>query len=119
MKDELKQFPYGVNVRDLEPICMGDIEDLEKEKREVAEFECSTTEGFIRREDLIRLATSAEGIEICHGVCLSREVSGEHCRCIRERFYQVSIYELYKKSREFFQQNLALGIMGALVGDKK
>ena len=117
MKDKLKQLPYGFRPSDLEPIGMGDIEDLEKERREVAEFEASDTEGFIDREDLITLATT--GIEICSGVCMSREYSGEHCRCIRERFYTQSIYELYKKSREFFQRNLTIAIMGRLLEEER
>ena len=112
MKDEPKQLPYGFRPSDLEPIDMGDIEDLEKERREVAEFEASDTEGFIYKEDLLTLATT--GIELCHGVCMSREYSGEHCRCIRERFYTESIYKLYKKSREFFLTNLSIAMMGAL-----
>ena len=117
MKD--KQLPYGCRPSDLEPIGMGDIEDLEKERREVREFECSTTEGFIKRDDLIQVATV--GIEICPKpeVCMSRKYSGEYCRCIRERFYTQSIYELYKVMRSFFERNLALGIMGCLIADKE
>lgn len=116
MTDETNKLPYGVSLRDLEPIGMGDIEDLEKERREVKAFESSTTEGFIEREELLRLAK--EGIELCHGVCMSRRYSGEHCKCIRERFFTESIYELYKESRNFFLRNLATGIIGEVIGDK-
>lgn len=116
MKDETNKHPYGVSLRDLEPIGMGDILDLERERREVREFESSTTEGFIEREELVQLAKV--GVELCHGVCMSRKDSGEHCKCIRERFYTESIYELYKESRNFFLKNLAIGIIGELTGDQ-
>ena len=112
MKDEPKQLPYGFRPSDLEPIDMEGVIDLEKERREVAEFEASDTEGFISTEDLLILART--GIEICSGVCMSREYSGEHCKCIRERFYTESIYKLYKQSREFFLTNLSIAMMGAL-----
>lgn len=112
MKDELKQLPYGFRPSDLEPIDMEGVIDLEKERREVAEFEASDTEGFISTEDLLILART--GIEICSGVCMSREYSGEKCKCIRERFHTEAIYELYKQSREFFLTNLSIAMMGAL-----
>ena len=111
-KNQPNKLPYGFRFREIQRLEMGSVLDIEKEQREVREFESADTEGFIDREDLIKLAK--EGIALCEDGCISRSYSGEKCKCIRERFHSESIYELYKKSREFFLQNLATGILGEL-----
>ncbi len=84
------------------------ITDIKQELKDAEDWD--RKEGSISLIEIVDLAKT--GIDTCEDFCASRKYCGEdRCYCIRARFESPQAYQLYKVSREYFLDFLAIGLI--------